>query len=64
MTRERWKQLWRVIRIARREYAKSYMDVMCYGTGMVRITTEGVEHCPIRLVPTPIYSALLRQARK
>ena len=54
MTRELWRRLYRLNRIARREALKAYQDVLVWGTGAVlidRATGESrhVPFCEIKL---------------
>jgi hypothetical protein len=37
VTRKAWKLFYRQFRILRREQHKAFLDMMCFGTGFVRI---------------------------
>jgi hypothetical protein len=52
MTRQQWKKIYRLIRIAKRESLKAMMDTMLYGTGMVRVNKETGEaqHIPFNII--------------
>ena len=45
--KQRWKIIHRAMRIARREANKASVDCMMYGTGVVRITSDGAKHVPL-----------------
>ena len=52
MNRETWKIYYRQVRIWKREQDKAIMDAMIYGTGFVRVDSEGfVNH----VLPETIY---------
>lgn len=43
-----WKSTYRLLRIARRETDKAFIDAMIYGTGCIEISDEGIcKHIPI-----------------
>lgn len=47
MTRDQWKVLHRLQRVARRESLRAFQDVMAFGTGVVEIRLSGeVRHVP------------------
>lgn len=41
MNRQTWKWYYRQLRIARREAYKASIDMLCFGTGFVRISEDG-----------------------
>ena len=54
-SRQRWKALWRLHRIIRRECFKAQMDTILFGTGAVLVTDEPdyVKHIPIEEIECP-----------
>ena len=47
--REHWKKIYRALRIARRESMKAAHDLMIFGTGIVRVDSQGnAKHVPIK----------------
>jgi hypothetical protein len=50
MTRKQWTVYYRLFRIQRREVNKATMDMLIFGTGIVRLDPGilgGVEHVPL-----------------
>jgi hypothetical protein len=49
MDRRQWRNLYREVRIIRREAGKAAFDAMVYGSGFVRIDNDrSVHHIPIQ----------------
>ena len=48
-SREWWKAIYRMMRIARRETIKASNDLVVYGTGIVHVDKKGeIKHIPLK----------------
>jgi hypothetical protein len=62
-TRRAWRELYRFERIALREHAKAFSDMVVFGSGFVKIAADGLPaHAPVcevyRTPPIPVSARL------